>query len=147
MKKLNPENKCAQLFNQKVDLSKVTIQEMFRMQKALQDDVAARGKGLNFDEATFKERVDNLTVQWRNMTTEFSELLERLPFKEWKTYSEEQKADFTDEEHRLEVLYEYIDMFHFFMNMGIALGVDGDLFAKLYATKNKENFDRQERGY
>jgi hypothetical protein len=33
------------------------------------------------------------------------------------------------------------------MNVGLALGIDGDTFEKLYITKNKENFDRQARGY
>jgi len=81
------------------------------------------------------------------MTLEFAELLERLPFKEWKTYPEERLLGFKDEEDMLETYYEYIDMFHFFMNIGLALGIDGETFEKLYVTKNQENFDRQARGY
>jgi dimeric dUTPase (all-alpha-NTP-PPase superfamily) len=78
---------------------------------------------------------------------EMTELLDRLPWKEWKTYTEAQKAGFLSEEDKLETYYEYIDVFHFFMNVGLALGIDGDTFEKLYITKNKENFDRQARGY
>ena len=143
---MNPQNKCAQLFSQPIK-HLPTIEEMFDLQKQLQAYVAARGKGLNYDSATFKEKVDQLTKEWRNLTCEFSELLERLPFKEWKTYTQEQLMGFESEEQKLETWYEYIDMFHFFMNIGLLLGIDGETFKKLYTTKNQENFDRQNRGY
>lgn len=144
---LNPENKCSHLYDQEVDLASITIDEMFRMQKKLQEDLAFKGRALDYDEASFKARVRDITTQWRNMNLEMSELLERLPYKEWKTYTKEQLEGFVSEEQRLEVLYEYIDVFHFFMNVGLALGVDGKIFRRLYATKNKENHDRQNRGY
>lgn len=144
---LNPENKCAHLFSQEVDVERVTIDTMFKMQQALQDYCAARGKGMDYGTASYKDKVDEISRQWRNLTLEFAELLERLPFKEWKSYKPEQLGGFLNEEHRLEVLYEYIDMFHFFMNIGLCLGIDGETFRRLYATKNKENFDRQDRGY
>lgn len=146
MNELNPENKCAQLFSKKVD-KLPSISEMFEMQRALQKSLATRGRAVDPDNSSFLERVRDITVQWRNFNTEMTELLERLPFKEWKTYSSEQIAGFTSEEQRLEVLYEYIDCFHFFMNIGLALGIDGETFQKLYATKNAENFARQARGY
>lgn len=144
---LNPENKCSHLYNQEVDLTKITIEEMFRLQKHLQDNLAFKGRALDYDEATFAQRVRDVTTQWRNINLEMAELVERLPYKEWKTYTAEQKAGFTSEEQRLEVLYEYIDVFHFFMNVGLALGITGEEFKRLYATKNKENLDRQARGY
>lgn len=142
---MNPENKCHHLMSDTVP--DISIEQMFNMQKVLQQHYASKGKTIDLDNASFKEKVDNITVQYRNMTLEFAELLERLPFKEWKTYSEEEKANFLNEEQRLEVLYEYIDMFHFFLVIGLNLGVDGELFKKLYYTKNKENFSRIERGY
>lgn len=117
------------------------------MQLSLQNHLADKGKALRYETASFKERVDDITRQWRNINLEMAELIERLPFKEWKSYTQEQRADFASEEERLEILYEYIDVFHFFMNVGLALGVDGETFKRLYATKNKENFDRQARGY
>lgn len=101
---------------------------------------------MDYKGATFKGCVDDISVQWRNMTLEFAELLERLPFKEWKTYTPEQLAGMT-EDQKLETWYEYADMFHFFINIGLALGIDGDTLEKLYVTKNAENFDRQKRGY
>jgi dimeric dUTPase (all-alpha-NTP-PPase superfamily) len=74
-------------------------------------------------------------------------LIERVPFKTWKSYSPEQRVGFLSEEDKLETQFEYIDMFHFFMNIGLLIGIDGKTFAKLYYLKNKENFDRQNRGY
>ncbi len=145
MSDINPENKCSHLFKQDVKLP--TIEEMFKMQKSLQDHLAAKGKAIDYDNASFKDKVNDISTQWRNMNLEMAELLERLPFKEWKTYPEDRLMGFNGEEDMLETYYEYIDVFHFFMNVGLALGIDGETFRKLYATKNKENFDRQERGY
>lgn len=142
---MNPENKCSHLFDQEVELP--SIEEMFEMQLSLQDKLASDGKALHYETAEFMQKVKDVTTQWRNMNLEMSELLERLPYKEWKTYTPAQKQGFQDREQRLETWYEYIDVFHFFMNVGLALGIDGKTFRKLYATKNKENFDRQKRGY
>ena len=143
---LNPENKCAHLFK---DVRKLDnpIVDMFNMQRSLQDSLAKTGRALDLSTATHKQKVDDISAQWRNLTLEFAELLERLPFKEWKTYPQETLDGFKNEEDMLETYYEYIDMFHFFMNIGLALGIDGDTFEKLYVTKNQENFDRQARGY
>lgn len=144
---LNPENKCAQLFNKDVPKLNNSIVDMFNMQSSLQKHLAEKGRAVDYDTATFQAKVNDISNQWRNMTLEFAELLERLPFKEWKTYPEDRLQGFEDEEDMLETYYEYIDMFHFFMNIGLALGIDGETFEKLYTTKNAENFDRQARGY
>lgn len=144
---LNPENKCSHLFDESIPKLENPVVDMFNMQASLQKHLAEKGRALDYDTASFKERVDDISRQWRNMNLEMSELLERLPFKEWKTYPEETLNGFKDDEDMLETYYEYIDVFHFFMNVGLALGIDGDTFEKLYITKNQENFDRQKRGY
>lgn len=144
---MNPENKCAHLFDPNLKKLENPVVDMFEMQASLQRKLASTGRALNYDTASHKQKVDDISKQWRNISLEFAELLERLPFKEWKTYSPEQLAGFKDDEDKLETYYEYIDMFHFFMNMGLALGIDGETFEKLYISKNKENFDRQARGY
>ena len=144
---LNPENTCSHLFNDNIKKLDNPIVDMFNMQLSLQQHLAEKGRALNYDTASHKEKVNDISNQWRNISLEFAELLERLPFKEWKTYSPEQLAGFKDDADKLETYYEYIDMFHFFMNIGLALGIDGDTFEKLYVTKNQENFDRQARGY
>jgi len=143
---MNGENKCADLFEDSPRLENPIV-DMFNMQASLQRHLADKGRAVNYDTASFHDRVKDISIQWRNMNMEMTELLERLPWKEWKSYTEAQKADFLSEEDKLETFYEYIDVFHFFMNIGLALGIDGETFEKLYVTKNKENFDRQARGY
>ena len=143
----NPENKCSHLYKQDVLKLENPVVDMFNMQAELQRHLAEKGRAVDYDNADFKTRIDDISVQWRNMNMEMTELLERLPWKEWKTYSPEQLKDFESEEAKIETFYEYIDVFHFFMNIGLALGIDGETFERLYTTKNAENFDRQKRGY
>lgn len=144
---MNPENKCSHLIDQDVPKLQDPVADMFKMQASLQKHLAEKGRAVDYDNASFKERVDDISVQWRNMNMEMTELLERLPWKEWKSYPEAQLNGYESDEAKLETFYEYIDIFHFFMNIGLALGIDGDTFEKLYVTKNKENFDRQEGKY
>lgn len=144
---VNPTNKCAQLFEQSVSKLNNPLVDIFNMQKALQKKLSSINRALDYDNASFALKVDDLTIQWRNLTLEFAELMERLPYKEWKTYTNDQLAGKMTEEELLEIQYEYCDMFHFFVNMGLALGIDGEKLEKLYVTKNAENFDRQKRGY
>ena len=51
------------------------------------------------------------------------------------------------EEDRLELFYEWIDGLHFYMNFAIAIGMTSDEIFNLYMAKQKENIDRQDRGY
>ena len=142
---INPENTCAHLINNEVKTT--SLEEIFNMQLSLQRDMFRRGKGINFDNGTFKEKVDNLTIQKRNFDTEFNELLVRTPFKEWKTYSPEQLSGFSSKEEELEAKFEIVDAFHFFLNMALLMGITANELSRMYYLKNKENFDRQERGY
>lgn len=145
---VNPTNKCAQLYDQVVSKLDNPLVDIFNMQLSLQKKLASMGKGIDYENAAPEECIKDLTVQFRNLTLEFAELLERLPFKEWKTYTPEQlDVNNYSKEDRLEIVYEYCDMFHFFINIGLALGLDGNDLEHLYVTKNKENFDRQKRGY
>lgn len=141
---INPENKCSHLINEECQIP--TIQEMFNMQKALQEHLASKGRAADIHSHP-SERLKDISVQWRNLTLEFAELLERLPYKEWKTYTSDDWHNAFSDENFLETKFEYIDMWHFFMNIGLLLGINGDEFSKLYYLKNKENFARQERGY
>lgn len=142
---LNPENTCAHLINNEVKVP--TLKEIFDMQLSLQKNMFARGKGIDYVNGSFKEKVDNLTIQKRNFDTEFNELLIRTPFKEWKTYSETQLSGFSSKEEELEAKFEVVDAFHFFLNMALLMNMTADELSTMYYLKNKENFDRQERGY
>ncbi len=146
MSSINPENQCSHLVETE-EVKFPTIEEMFQMQLDLQNNLKERGKGFNYDSPNFEERVKEVLYQFTCMTMEQAELIERLPWKSWKTYSEDDKLGWKDDKQRLEVLFEYIDIFHFFMNIGLLLGIDGKEFSKLYYLKNKENFRRQENNY
>ena len=147
MSEVNPENKCAQLWNEDIGANQVFdpvdwLHQIFEVQSSLQKRV-----GTDPAEMDFPDRVNFIKENWNFLTCEYAELLERLPFKTWKKYTPEQLAGFTDEEHKLEVWYEWCDMLHFFVNIGLCLGINGQTAFKLYYTKNKENFARQDRGY
>lgn len=148
MSNLNPENKCSHLIkdfeHRRFDNP---VEEMFQMQNKLQKFLAKKGRAIDYDEASFKDRVDDISRQWRNLNLEIAELIERLPYKEWKSYPQHTLDGDIEDEEMLEIMFEYIDCWHFFMNIGLALGIDGEMFEKLYAIKNKENFDRQEGKY
>jgi dimeric dUTPase (all-alpha-NTP-PPase superfamily) len=144
MSNLNPENKCSQLYkNNAVDgLNGQWIERMFEMQQSLQSHL-----GQDLSKMSLQERTDLIMKNWSYLTAEYTEMLENLPFKSWKKYTDEQKQTFNNAEHQLETYYEFIDIFCFFCNIGILLGIDGKTFTNLYVTKNQENFDRQKRGY
>jgi len=142
---LNPENKCAQLLSNPVaelELGEQSLVKMFDMQKSLQERL-----GYDFDNLTMEQRVAHLKENWIALSDEFSETLERLPWKKWKKYTPEAKADWTSEEQKVETQFEVIDMFHFMINMALLVGIDGETAWKMYAQKNAENFARQDRGY
>ena len=136
---MNQQNKCFDLL---VENSNIGLKEMFELQQSLQERI-----GCDPSKMDFMQRIQFITDNWTNLTTEYTELLERLPWKPWKKYTDEQKAGWTSEEQVKETMFEYIDMFHFFMNIGLALGIKPQDFVNLYAAKNKENFARQDRGY
>jgi hypothetical protein len=142
---MNPENKCAKLWNKEVpqlENEDQMLKKMFEMQNSLQLRL-----GQDFSKMNLDERVSLIKENWTALTSEYVELLERLPWKPWKKYSEEQKKDWTSEEQKLETYYEVCDMMHFMINICLLVGVDAETMWKLYYTKNAENFARQDRGY
>lgn len=139
---MNPENKCAHLFNQDVPDPEDKLEAIMNMQSDLQ-----KRYGKDPKDWTLLRRVEGIKENFHHLCMEYAELMERLPHKHWKTYSEAEKLTYINEEQKLEIWYEWCDMFHFFINMGLLLGIKPEDAFRLYATKNKENFDRQDRGY
>lgn len=137
---MNGQNQCATLFEQRSVPD--PLRKMFELQQALQKRL-----GIDYSGLTLEERTKWLMTNWTSLTSEFAETLERLPWKHWKKYSDDQKKEWFSEDEKVETFYELIDMFHFFLNMCLAMGLDHDTFVSLYLTKNEENFKRQERGY
>jgi hypothetical protein len=71
-------------------------------------------------------------------------------WKNWKTaFAEAQQKKLSDlsEGELLELQFEVVDMFQFWFNMALAVGVDAERFYNLYQAKVRENYDRIKRGY
>ena len=71
-------------------------------------------------------------------------------WKYWKkTHTEYNKIKFSDlsEKDQRECKFEVIDMLHFFLNYAISIGMTPKEVYNMYMAKNKENRERQLRGY
>ena len=117
------------------------MEKMLEMQKELQGYL-----GFDFEEMSIEERVAFIKEHSIHLNQEVNEALYELPyFKPWKDYSK-----ITDDEVvKGLVAYkeELVDAFHFFMNMMLAIDFTADEFEAMYMNKNKENIERQRRGY
>lgn len=82
-----------------------------------------------------------------NINKELGEMMSELPFKTWKKYSPGQLSGWVSSSHRDGVLEEYVDALHFFLNIAVILGFSSEEIGAMYFSKNKENHDRQKRGY
>lgn len=80
------------------------------------------------------------------MQMEVSELIAALGFKWWSTKTENwvNVKESAEYKHLLE---EYVDIGHFFMSLGHALGFTAEQIQEAYNSKLNENYKRQERGY
>lgn len=169
-------NSCAHLVNPE-DLKLVTerysdiktmcgdpLQSMLALQKMAQDNLSDT---LNWvprpDELeTCGEILDWLKQQDDSIADETRELYTALGgmsrgakaasgvWKPWKANHQElRNTKFVDlsEEDKLEVMFELIDQWHFFMCKFLALGMDAETIFKLYALKQAENIRRWANNY
>lgn len=84
-------------------------------------------------------------ILWAN--NELNEMLHEIPFaKDWskKYYSWDKEK--VEEQLRLSK-EEYIDAFHFFINIALALGISPKEILEMYLEKNEINIERQKNGY
>lgn len=117
------------------------LQEMMDKQATLQLRL-----GTNFNTLTIEERVAFIKEHSIHATQEIHEMLYELPFfKPWKDYSGMSEA--SQVKGMTMGMKEYVDFFHFTLNMGIALGFDEELLYQMYMEKNSENHKRQDEGY
>ena len=141
-KPLNPENICERLniVANKNDNDK--LEKIWKMQEILQERY-----GINPKYMKFKDRINLIQRHWRDVCIEFAEMMERLPFKEWKKYDEKVLKGYINKSQELETKYEYVDLMHFVINIGLCLGITAEELYLMYDAKNRENHDRQKRGY
>ena len=152
--------KCASLevedvYSQLSGEGKDALAAIMSLQKDIQENVY----GYNFEK--LQERLGDLKkfIDWneeaiRDEQREFANALGGVYshgnalWKPWKSKHAEANnksfASLTDNE-KLELKYEWIDMLHFFINQGLAIGLTPSDVVNLYFAKNKENRDRQQR--
>lgn len=109
------------------------LEEIFRMQRALNERIGVQTVGMNPDQQ----------VQWtlnycRAMQQELAELTDSVPWKWWAKYQ-----TFDAQNARVEV----VDLFHFLVSAAQVLGMSAEDVYQAYLKKNAVNFKRQESGY
>lgn len=109
------------------------LQELFRMQKMLNERI-----GVKTDQMTEEEQTVWVLNYCRAMTQEIAELTDSVPWKWWAKY---QKFD------RQNARVEVVDLFHFLISLAQVLGMTADDVYQAYLKKNQVNLQRQEAGY
>ena len=77
-----------------------------------------------------------------SMHAELSELLDWTNWKHWKNTRIQY-----DENRIKEIHLELIDILHFWTNLCLIWGLTPEKIVEIYNEKNKENHNRQDRGY
>lgn len=152
----NEDNQCADLeVKDHYTEGKDTFGMIYNKQRELQNRL-----GLNYENLTLKEIAEMWMVNKHAMSDELNEMFDALGgindgigSAAWKYWKQDNKkaetmtvADLTEAD-RLELFYEWIDGLHFYMNFALAIGMTSEDIVNLYMAKQKENINRQERGY
>lgn len=139
---------------------------LLNLQNQLQIDLENRYPGRTIAPKNLKtkgELVDFLMDQKRAIDDEFQELVHSVAgtnksdkdqtsiWKKWKSNYESLRSEGINEglteEEQLERAFEAIDIFHFWNNVLIALGLDEQKIFELYYLKNIENLRRYNNHY
>jgi dimeric dUTPase (all-alpha-NTP-PPase superfamily) len=109
------------------------LEELFRMQQALNERIGVRTAAMSEEEQT-----KWLLNYSRAISQEMAELIDSVPWKWWAKYQK-----FDGQNARVEV----VDMFHFLISMAQVLGMSAEDVFNAYVKKNEVNFQRQDSGY
>lgn len=150
---------CSQLeVNDDYSKSTNTLSDLMLLQKNIQENVY----GYNFEklQSNMKDLVD--FWKWNQLAIQ-SEIMEAFDalggikdgvssaaWKPWKMANANMKnmklSDLTESDLK-ELKMELIDIQHFLFNMMLSVGMTPQEMFNYYYAKNKENIDRQKRGY
>jgi len=109
------------------------LEEIFRMQEALNQRIGVETKGM-----TEEEKIKWTLNYLRAMQQEMAELTDSVPWKWWAKYQK-----FDEQNARVEV----IDLFHFLISIAQVLGMSAEDVYQAYLKKNAVNHQRQDSGY
>lgn len=121
MSNINPDNVCSHLYKE-TKYNPDCLNEMLAMQNSLQEFMEERGRHAapSNKETTYHEKALSAIYFWGCVTTEHFEMMEALQPHMEKGL----KLKDLDQETLLEIQYEYIDMWHFLMNVVLFSGID-----------------------
>lgn len=149
----NKDNSCKDVksdFQISEDFDKI-----FEMQKKLQTRL-----GYDFDNMSLEKITSFWLFNSHAFSDEVSEMFDALGgindgignavWKKWKKKNTETGnmviSDLSDND-LIELKFEIVDAFHFFINFGISIGMSGSELFSMYIAKNAENHKRQDEGY
>jgi dimeric dUTPase (all-alpha-NTP-PPase superfamily) len=113
------------------------LQQMLDMQAELQRKI--NGPEWSLNQQTDRERISNIQLNMFALMAELYEMMNEMTWKPWATA--EPSINFP------RARAELIDVWHFFMNLMLHLGIEGDDLYRLYREKNTVNHKRQDDGY
>ena len=153
----NVDNSCSDLnIEDLYSSSENTLGDIMSLQKDTQLNVY----GYDFSNMTLREIMFFWHANTHALIDELHEATDALGgikdgsgnaiWKYWKKdYSKYADIKFSDlsKSDQLECKFEIVDILHFFLNMAISIGMTPQEMYNMYMSKNKENRDRQARGY
>lgn len=155
----NKDNECSNLVNNYEDKHKDSIDtlgDLINLQANTQKHVFK----YDFKSMTLAELMTFWHMNNHAMIDEIHEATDALGgikdgsgsaiWKKWKkdheSFKDKKFSDLTDSD-QLECKFEIIDILHFAFNYAISIGMTPKEVFNLYMLKNKENVNRQKRGY
>ena len=153
----NIDNTCADLeiedlYSESTD----TLGDVMNLQKDTQENIY----GYDFTNMSLRELMDFWHINTHALIDEIHEATDALGgikdgdgnaiWKNWKkAYANFGDKKFTDlsESDQIECKFEVVDILHFFLNMGISIGMTPQEMFNMYMSKNKANRQRQIDGY
>jgi len=119
MNKTNPDNICSHLYKE-YPYHEEVLNDMLDSQYKLQKHYHKLGRSVDPDSKDIDERIFEAIYNWNNVTVEYFELTEHfINGGDYKNF-----ANLSPDE-LMEIKFEYIDMWHFLMNIFIYLGLRG----------------------
>lgn len=161
---LTDDDECVERFRRQFSFNTKPLETMMKMQEQLQWSLKEKLSHLTVpaEVRTKGELIDCLDANFDAIMDEFRELKTSVggmsrgdkaasaAWKRWKTDNtkirEELLSDMSTND-LLEMKFEFVDIFHFILNMCTALGITYEELFVLYMLKNKENARRYNSGY
>ena len=159
----NTDNSCSNLEIEDIWSNRIkepaqidTLGDVLNLQAETQKNVY----GYDFENMSLRQVMDFWAMNTHALIDEVHEATDALGgikdgdgsaiWKRWKkAYPKYADMKFSDlsESDQLECKFEIVDMLHFFMNYAASIGMTSQEMYNMYMSKNKENRERQKRGY